>query len=148
MNPSAAPVSIIQQTVYVAILGLFKSTENYSRTISTSSRLGVKNIVKTNAIFVVYLGCTVSNLPSYTNAEAVIATDGDIYNVGDVVEFACNDNFATNEAFLGCTCSEGTTINGASWECNSQSITDACQPVSSTGKYHTTNDISSDFRII
>ena len=89
-----------------------------------------------------------SNLPSYTNAEAVIATDGDIYNVGDVVEFACNDNFATNEAFLGCTCSEGTTSTGASWECNSQSITDACEPFSSTGKYHTTNDISSDFRII
>ena len=89
-----------------------------------------------------------SNLPSYTNVEAVIATDGDIYNVGDVVEFACNDNFATNEAFLGCTCSEGTTSTGASWECNSQSITDACQPVSSTGKYHTTNCLCSDFRII
>ena len=89
-----------------------------------------------------------SNLPSYTNAEAVIATDSGMFMVGDVVEFACNDNFATNEAFLGCTCSEGTTSTGASWECNSQSITDACQPVSSTGKYHTTNCLCSDFRII
>ena len=71
-----------------------------------------------------------------------------MYNVGDVVEFACIDNFAANEAILGCTCTEDTAGNGASWECNSQSITDACQPVSSTGKYCTMNYLCSDIRII
>ena len=78
---------------------------------------------------------------------ALVANDSDMYYVGDVVEFACNDNFAANEASLGCTCAEDTAGNGASWECNFQSITDACQPVSSTGKYCTTNYLSSDFRI-
>ena len=71
-----------------------------------------------------------------------------MYNVGDVVEFACNVNFSANEAILGCTCTEDTAGNGASWECNSQSITDACQPVSSTGKYCTMNYLCSDIRII
>ena len=89
-----------------------------------------------------------SNLPAYANAVALIASDSGIYNVGDVVEFACNENFATIEAFLGCTCTEDTVGNGASWECNFQSTTDACQPVSSTGKNCTTNYLCSDFRII
>ena len=52
VNPSAAPVRIVQRIIYVVILGLFNSTGNYSRANSTSSRLGVKIIVK-KSIFVV-----------------------------------------------------------------------------------------------
>ena len=73
-----------------------------------------------------------SNLPSYTNAVALVETDINIYNAGDVVEFACNENFAAIEAFLGCTCIDDSIGTGASWDCipavNENANVEVCQP--------------------
>ena len=83
------------------------------------------------------LGCTVSSLPSYTNAVAQVATGIDLYNVGDVVDFVCNDNFAAIEAFLGCTCIDDSTGNDASWDCNTAVNANANVEVCQPSKYRT-----------
>ena len=125
----------VQRTIYLMILGLFNSTENYNRTKSMSLTLGVKIIIK--KITVCCLGCTVSSLPSYANAVPQVATGIDIYNVGDVVDFVCNENFAAIEAFLGCTCIDDSTGNGVSWECNPAANANANVEVCEPRKYRT-----------
>ena len=73
-----------------------------------------------------------SSLPSYANAVAQVATGIDMYNAGDVVHFACNENFAAIDALLSCTCIADTAGNGASWECNlapnANANVEVCQP--------------------
>ena len=73
-----------------------------------------------------------SNLPSYTNAVALLETGIDIYNAGGVVNFVCNETFAVIEAFLGCTCIDDSTGAGASWDCipavNENANVEVCQP--------------------
>ena len=78
-----------------------------------------------------------SSLPIHTNAEPQVASGIDMFNAGDVVHFACNDNFAATDAFPGCTCIADTAGDGASWECNLDPNANANVEVCQPGKYKT-----------
>ena len=84
------------------------------------------------------IGCVVDDLPTFANA-GILDENNLVYAVTDTVTYYCNDNFAPepDNSLPTCTCiPHPTDPSTASWTCEPTSFTDACQPVSTSGKYY------------